>query len=182
MKKNKYIIPEIKNKQYIFSESVCGGYLQNSSWAFYDIVSSWNKDLKMLKIEIEKKDVTNFFDKEGKLKKDNFGLNEGEFNFHKNRVLRARNRHLECLKIFLGISKLEEIQQKKFIYRKYYDWDIEIGELSITKKGEPNIKESRSMVSTEWTKEKEQLVKEYNENRAKYKKEEKRLDQLIFGE
>jgi len=180
--------PTIEKDKFIFKENVCGGYLQNSLWANYWIKTVWNKDLQLLEITIDGKNVLYFFDKNGKLRKeikeaDLYQIkNEGDwdFSFHKNRALRAKNRHLKYLKIYLGLEKFKEIKKKIFIYHPYYHSDLRIAEKELTKKGTPKFNE-HNVPYTEETPEKRKIAEEFNKKYEKWKKYKNKVLQKLFG-
>jgi hypothetical protein len=192
MKKENYIEPKVINNQYVISESVTGGYLNRGEWAHYQVTTTWNKKLELISVMTERDNFSGWFNVNGTVKKStDFPPNipgksgYGDWDFHGRRTVRAVNRHLECIQIYLGMKTIESSKKSKFIYRQYPDWDIDIGEIELTKQGTPNLKNvgsSRYMPATKWTPEKEKLVAEYNINRDKYIKEKDRLFKAIFGD
>lgn len=109
---------------YEIKETVHGGYLTRSNYASYEITSKWNKELKFLDMEIDS---------------DNWERLKNPNEFHYNRAIRAKNRHLKELKIHLEIEKPKEkeIKRKKIIWNsKYYNFDdrIRIGDYEETNK------------------------------------------------
>jgi hypothetical protein len=184
----KYIEPKVKNGLYIFTETLCGGYLNRGQNASYTYETTWNKDLQLIKITADGTDVGYFFDDKGKLRKDieKYGNGKGNLDFSIFGIpsLRARNRHLKYLKIFLGLQPKEEVKEEKFIYRDNGWWanSIEIGEKEVTQKGSPNFGNCRFMSWVKWSEEKEKLAKEYNRIQQEKTKELTKLHKLIFGE
>ena len=188
----KYFEPvKLKNGNFLFQETLDGGYLNRGSRWTNTIVSEWTKDLKLVKFTINDKDDLYFFDKNGKLRKDikipeKEKLNSnGDANFAlDNRIaIRAKNRHLKYLKIYLGIEKVKEKKTVKVIYRNYSWWSnkIKIAEKELTKKGTPNFGNCRYIRWIKWTPEKEKLVKELNAKIKEMEQWKSNMTIKIFG-
>jgi hypothetical protein len=191
-----YLTPKtLENGNYEFSETVTTGYLNRGDWAYSNIVSIWNKGLNLISIIIDNKNVTYFFDKNGKLRKD-IKIQEGKtysdrhraegdslFTEERWRVLSARNRHFISLKVYLGLEKPEESKKKKFIFIDNGWWSsnlIEVREKELTKKGTPNFSTARYMSWVEWSLEKEQLALEYNKIQKELEQKKAELFHKIF--
>ncbi len=181
-----YFEPEIINGNYIFEEEVNGGYGCRSSCYYYKIITKWSKDLKLIFFEIGRENWLPLFTKEGKIKYKKIKCREklGFNSFHYHRAIRAHNRHLKYLRIYLKLDPTEQDKKKTFIYRRYYDSELMIQEIKLTKKGTPNFKEisCQSCPIVEVTPEKIKLVEEYNKKINEWNKERNKLFDKIFKE
>lgn len=191
-----YFEPTIEDGKFIFQEILAGGYINRGSYASYNIISIWNNKLELLDITIDKKSVVYFFDKDGKLRKDIKGddlssfqtKGDFEFSFHKRRAIRARNRHLKYLKIFLGLEprpKLPETQSYITTGWAGFTSELKFKSLSQTKKGKPNRKELNRPKYTQYTKEtlkKKQLAIEYNRRLELFMEYRNKVFKELFGE
>lgn len=190
-----YFEPKIEGDKFVFTETLIGGYLQRGSYSSHDIKSIWNNKLELLDMKIDRKSVAYFFDKNVKLRKDIKGddlssfqtKGDFDFSFHKRRAIRARNRHLKYLKIFLGLEKRQEPpEQENYITTGWASLTsvLKFKKLSQTKKGKPNRKELDRPKYTQYTKEtlkKKQLAEEYNIKLELFMKYRNKIFEELFG-
>lgn len=170
------LIPRLENNEYIFTETVNGGYLSNSNYASYYITSKWNKELKLINLFVDNEDYTEYVIDKTKAK-------ELKDDYHLNRAKRAYNRHLKELKIFLGLEKEEKVIKKKFIMIGHqYHSLLEFKELSLTKQGKPNMREAGQFTNciVEETPELRKITENYNKKLKEWQKERDRVMDLLF--
>jgi hypothetical protein len=182
-----YFEPEIKGGLFVFTETLCSGYLNRGTYAYYTYTTSWTQDLNMIKITAEGKDIGYMFDENGKLKhlqKFNNGKGDLYFSLYGIPALRAKNRHLKYLRIYLGKDKLVNQKNMIVIYRDNGWWSnkMEISDLPVTKQGKPNFGNRRFVSWTEWTLEKEKLANDYNALCLEYENRKKEICSKLFKE
>ena len=176
--------PTIKDKNYYFSEEMNQGIVNGSTPSYAEVSTLWKKDLTLLEVCFENKNIIDRFigNKLDKERKKQPNYKESYEKYENNRAIRAINRHLKYLKLYLGLIKAPEVKTDRFIYRSYYDSQINVADIKLTNKGTPNFKSMgcQKMPITKCTDEKLLLAKEYNAKREYWKKEKRRLRELIF--
>lgn len=176
MKQEEVLTPTLIDDKYKFTETVNGGYLQRSDYAYYTIESIWNKDFTLFSIKVDNEDYTKcFYDKEEVKRLKNV--------YHLNRVKRAYNRHLRYLKIYLGLIQTKIIPTKKFIMIGYqYHSKLEFKELPLTKDGKPNMREAGQHTNyiVEETPELRKIAEDYNKRLIEWKKDRDNVMDLLF--
>lgn len=145
---------------YEFFQSVNGGYLQNSTYAYHNIVSVWKKDLTLVSLTIDGAD----------------GFTD---NYHKNRAKCAKNRHLKWLKIYLGLEKETISKKERFIYRDYWEAELQECEIELSKKGTPKFS-SHNTPYVKYTKELWKLAEEYNKKLSEWKTLKNTISKQLF--
>ncbi len=158
---------------YIIQDSSNVGYVSRmESTSYIDWQSTWDNDLNLISIVLDRIDVT------GLLK----GICKTDYDYK--RTLMARNRHLKILKDYLGIEKIVPKAKniKKIIWRsRFYNSDtrLHISELEETDKMFGRYRKNY-MAYTDWTPEKEVLANEFNEAFDNLRKYENEVDNILF--
>lgn len=169
------MIQEVDGK-YVVTDSTTGEYLQRSRYAIYAWKSVWSKDLELLEIFMDNWDKKELLDK---------GLKD-TWEYHK--VNRAMHRHLRALKIHLGLlepKKPKDEEKHLIIYEEYWGFGkspMIVQQVVIKPKSFSNGIRKNSCRWTIATDEKIQLVNEYNQKLAEFKKYQDSMRVKIFEE
>lgn len=179
--------PEIVNNNYRFTEILCGGYISRGSYDSITVITIWDKNLNLLELNINDKDMLIFFNEKGKLKKlpkwqpmGNKNIGDLDYDLYGRTAVRAKNRHLKWLRIYLGLDKEPVTKTGKFIVRYSYKANLYLTEKLLTKKGTPNFGNQRYILWTVDTPEKRKIAKEYNEKKKQFDKYEKDVIDKLF--
>lgn len=166
---------EIKETEYGYevSELVNGGYLQRCQCAYYNIISKWNKDLQFLDMTVDR---------------DTWEELQNPNEFHHNRALRAKARHLKDLKLYLGLIEKEEAKEENIIWSgPHYSFDdnIHVDKFIETDKLFTRGSEKYNKSYMNYTKadeDKLKLVDEFQKKYEEFKKYKKEVFEKLFGE
>lgn len=159
---------------YEVTDHTSGEHLQRNEYAQYDWRTVWSKDLELIGLFLNRKSVLDVYT--NKIK--------GDWDY--NRIVRARNRHLSSLKLHLRLIEPKDPEPKELIiYEGYWGFGvkpIEVAELGVKPKTFSNGMKKDSCMWVKATEEKIQLVNEYNQKLAEFKKYQKSMRLKIFGE
>ena len=144
---------------YEVSYGVNGGYLQRSSYAYYQIKATFSTEFDLLSFTIDNDDFTEIIN-------NNISVDDidSRYDFHYHRAKKNYHTALKKVKLSLGLMKDDEPETyHKLLKFSHYNRRIEISKARIKKDGFYNTSDvnERNFNSSELTYEKEILLGEY---------------------